>query len=333
MTPTDIRETLTEVREAVAVPPVDTSRFEARVRRYRRTLRLRRAAAAAGAAAAVVAAVTVVPQVLAEPEPTPVASAGAAGGVPVVLDGHVQLVAPDGSLSDTGLSGTPIGRLGGELVVLDGERLLGVGDAPIEDVVAAYVHRSGVTYQTTAGLIEFAGVDGRNSAQGPGTLLAATNAVYVDDEGDGPLIHDASGIHRVDLGSDGAHVELDRTEAAGRTVVFVHDNGVEVYDVSGQRRDGFLGGATGALSSDGSTYAYAPHAGELAAGMSPGLSYYDTRSGEVRSVPLDGPAVDLRWYDGDLYVVTASGEDRMLWRCDASSCGEILTSDSTLALR
>lgn len=332
MNPTDIRETLTEVRHAVAVPPLDSPRFERRVRRYRRTVRLRRAGAAAGIAAAVAAAVTVVPRVLTESEPTPVASAGGTG-VPVVLDGSVRLVARDGSLGDTGLSGTPVGRLDGELVVLDGDRLLGVGDTPIEDVVTAYVHRSGVTYQTSEGLIEFAGVDGRNSARGPGTLLAAAAAVYVDDEGDGPLIHDASGIHPVDLGSDGARVELDRVEAAGRTVVFVHDNGVEFYDAGGERRDGFLGGVTGALSADGTTYAYAPGAADLAAGMAAGLSYYDTRSGELSTVPLRGAAIDLRWYDGDLYAVTEGAGERTLWRCGADACDRVLTAGTGLALR
>jgi hypothetical protein len=333
MTPLDIRESLTEIRDAVAVPPVDTTRFDRRVRRYRRTLRLRRAGLAAGAAAAVVASVAIVPHVLPQSEPSPVASAAPADGVPVVLDGRVRVVAPDGSLSDTGLEGTPVGRLDGRLVVLDGHRLVGVGDGPIDDVVTAYVHRAGVTYETTEGLIEFAGVDGRNSAQGPGRLLAATATTYVDDEGAGPLIHDPAGIHPVDLGSDSARVELDRVEAAGRTVVFVHDGGVEVYDASGERRDGFLGGATGALSPDGTTYAYAPDAEELDDGMATGLSYYDTRSRDVRSVPLAEPAVDLRWYDGAVYVVTSGTGRRTLWRCDAAACAEVLTAGTSLSLR
>lgn len=244
-----------------------------------------------------------------------------------------QLVAPDGSLSDSGLAGRPIGRLDGRLVVLDGHRLLGVGDAPIDDVVTAYVHRAGVTYQTTEGLIEFAGVDGRNSAQGPGRLLAATANTYVDDEGDGPLIHDPAGIHPVGLGSDSVRVELDRVDAAGRTVVFVHDGGVEVYDASGERRDGFLGGTTGALSPDGTTYAYAPDAEELADGMTGGLTYYDTRSREVWSVPLAEPALDLRWYDDDLYVLTRADRARTLWRCDAGACDEVLATGGSLGLR
>lgn len=333
MTPTDLRESLTEIRDAVAVPPVDLVRFDDRVRHHRRLLRVRRTVAAASAIAAVAGVVAVVPHVLPRPESIPVASEGSAVGVPVVLDGRVQEVGPGGSLTDTGLSGRPLGRLAGRLVVLDGHRLLGVGDAPIEDVVTAYVDPTGVTYQTTDGLIVFTGEHGQRSAQGPGTLLAGSATLYVDDEGHGPLIHAADGIHPVDLGSDGTRVELDRVEAAGRTVVFVHDGQVEVYGADGERRDGLLGGTTGALSADGTTYAYAPDGDELANGMAAGLTFYDTRSSDARSVPLADAAVDLAWYDGDLYVLTQGNGERALWRCDTDACDRVLTAPgSTLSL-
>jgi hypothetical protein len=276
---------------------------------------------------------TAVPHALPRAEPVPVATARAGEGVPVVLDGRVQEVGPDGSVTDTGLHGSPVGRLDGRLVVLDGHRLLGVGDAPIDGVVTAYVDATGVTYQTTDGLIVFAGVRGQNSAQGPGTLLAGGGTLYVDDEGDGALIHEADGIHPVDLGSDGARVRLDRVEAGGRTVVFVHDGTVEVYDASGDRRDGFLGGTTGALSADGATYAYAPDPGELAAGMVAGLAFYDTGSGDLSRVPLAEPAVDLVWHGDDVYVLTegsTGGTDaRHLWRCDTDACDRVLSAPGT----
>jgi hypothetical protein len=329
MTPTDIRESLTEVRDAVPVPPIDAARFDARVRHHRRRRRALQAGTGAGVLAAATAIAAVLPHALHRDEPTPVATAVPADGVPIVLDGRVQQLAADGSLTDTGLSGTPIGRLDGRLVVLDGDRLLGLADGPIDGVVTAYVDPFGVTYQTTDGLIVFAGQRGQHSAQDEATLLAGGASVYVDDDGSGPRIHDSRGVHPVDLGSDGASPELDGVEAAGGTVVFVHDGGVEVYDARGERRDGFLGGTTGALSGDGATYAYAPGPDELEAGMTAGLSLYDTGTRDVRRVPLADPALDLAWYDGDVYVLTqdaAQGAgERSLWRCDTDACDRLLT--------
>jgi hypothetical protein len=120
----------------------------------------------------------------------------------------------------------------------------------------------------------------------------------------------------------------------GRTVVFVHDGGVEVYDASGDRREGFLGGTTGALSADGSTYAFAPSVDELTQGTASGLVLHDTRTGDEARVALDEPAVDLAWYGGDAYVVTEGAGERSLWQCDVEGCGEVLTDPSgTLRLR
>lgn len=330
---TDITESLSEIRDAVAVPPIDPADFEARVRYHHRRRRAARAAGALALTAVAATAVGVVPLALDRSEPTPIATAVRSTGVPVVLDGRVQEVAADGTVTDTGLSGAPIGRLGGQLVVLDGDRILGLADGPIDHVVSAFVDQNGVSYATSDGLIVFAGPRGQHSAQLRGTLLAAGGSVFVDDEGDGPLIHDPAGVHPIELGSDGGSVDLDRVEVGGDTVVLVHDGGVEVYDASGERRSGFLGGTAGALSDDGTTYAYAPSAAELDAGMLPGLARYDTRTGQLRRAPLADPAVDLRWVDEDLFVVTQGSDGRTLWQCGERLCGPLLTDpESTLEL-
>jgi hypothetical protein len=329
---TEIRQGLSDLREAVDVPPLDPSGFDARVRHHRRRRLAGRIAAGVATLTIVAVVAAAAPAVLHRSSPTPVAAPASDPGVPVTLDGRVELVGSDGTVTDTGLRGTPVGRIDGRLVVLDGHQLIGLADDPITGVASAYVGEEGATYQTTDGRIVFTGTGGQSSAQDEGTLLAAADPAYVADAGDGPVIHESGGLHPIELGSDGARVRADRVEAGGDTVVFVADGGVQVFDTSGVRRDGFLGGTTGALSGDGTTYAFAPSADELAGGMSAGLVRYDTSTGAHQRVPLQDPAVTLAWYDRVPYVVTEAQHVRTLWRC-ADTCARVLTDGSgTLTL-
>lgn len=333
MTDTTMRESLTEIYDAVPVPPVDQDAFGARVRRARRRRHGLQAVVAAGAVAAAVAASAVVPGLLDRSAPRTVAGAPDPG-VPIVLSGHVQLLASDGSLTDTGLSGSPIGRLRGQQIVLDGGRLLGLHDSPVVDhVVAAFVDPTGATYQTSDGLITFTGRRGQPSATDEGRLLAAGEHAYVVDAGPAVVFHDAAGLHPVSLGSDGTSSTPTNVEVGGRTVVVVAGGGVQVFDTDGTRRSGFLGGVTGALSADGATYAFAPSAHEKALGMASGLAFYDTVTAEQHRIPLAGPAVDLAWIDGHLYVVTEQGSARTLLECGPRACEKRFTDpEGTLSL-
>jgi hypothetical protein len=325
MNHTQIRESLTEVHDAVQVPPIDDEAFAGRVRRARRRRHARRAVVGATAVAAVAAAAVIVPHLVDRPTSPTVASAPDPG-VPVVLGGHVQFLAPDGSLTDTGSAGIPIGRLRGREIVLDGDRLLGLHDHPVvEHVAAAFVDPTGATYQTSDGLITFVGRRGQRSATDEGTLLAAGEHAYAVETASGVVLHDAAGVHPVRLGSDGATSKVDRVEVGGRTVVVVADGGVQVFDTAGERRDGFLGGVTGALSGDGTTYAYAPSAREKAQGMVPGLTLYDTGTGAQHRIALSDAAVDLAWLDGRLYVVTQKGSTRTLLECGRRACEQRLS--------
>jgi hypothetical protein len=332
---TDLRETLTEIRDGVAVPPIDHAAFEARVRHHRRRRRTAQAAVGALAVAVVAMATVAVPAVLHDDDRPPITTPAAEPGVPVVLDGHVQEVAADGTVTDTGMTGTPLGWLDGRVVVLDGHRLLGFGDGPIDDVAAAVVHPGGVTYELTSRQIVVATVDGEYASGGSGSLLAAMDTYYVDGNDLGAVIYSPStqDLRHVTFGSDGASVDLQGAEAGGDIVVFVHDGGVEFYNSDGKRRGGFVGGTTGALSPDGATYAYAPSADELARGMTPGLARYDTTTKQVRRIPLADPAVDVAWSHGALYVVTEKAGERTLWQCDEQACDQLLTDpEGTLDL-
>ncbi|MEP9365282.1 hypothetical protein ABLE68_20115 [Nocardioides sp. CN2-186] len=335
MTDTELRQNLHAIHEAITVPPVDQVVFDGRVRRARRRRRGVQALVGATAVAAVATAfAVVVPHLGDRSDPTTYAAAPDPG-VAVVLGGRVELLAADGTLTDTGLAGRPLGRLDGREVVLSGHRLLGLTDGVIDGVATAFVDRTGVTYETTTGAIHWTGTRGQDSAWMDGTLLGAgEHAFVVTGESTDLVVHDAEGLHPVDLGSDGNAVEPDRVEVGGFTVAVVADGTVQFFGADGTRGQSFLGGENGALSADGDTYAFAPSAREAAAGMEPGLAFFDVASGHQERVPLTGQALDLDWIDGDLYVVTQQGDAHVLQECTRQGCVDRLTDPTgTLSLR
>jgi hypothetical protein len=110
MTPTDVRQALTEVREATDVPVVDRIAFQRRVRSERHRRTLGRAAAATGAAAAVVSVVALAGGVglgddrRVDPEPVGRPATGSVSEtVFFVLDGRLTALDPAGVVHDLGV--------------------------------------------------------------------------------------------------------------------------------------------------------------------------------------------------------------------------------------
>ncbi|PUA79000.1 hypothetical protein [Nocardioides currus] len=330
MTIPDIRETLTAVRDSVPVPPVDQVAFRARVRGARRR-RVAVRAIGVGTAAAVLAAVVTVAPRLVDADGQQVAAQSAAPRIPVAVGGQVRLLGDDGELTGSGSTGTIVGTVDGDVVTLDAGVLSGPGDSRTSGVVAAYASSAGVTYQSDDLSITLP--DGR-TAPADDPLVAAGDAGWVTQHDRVLTVHGPAGDHVLRLGSDGSRSQPGTVEVGGAIVAVTADGTVGLYDVSGARRAGFLGGVTGAISPDGATYAYAANAEERAAGMRPGLVLHDVATGTTRGVSLGQDAVDLAWHDGRLLVLTEEGTSRTLWECDVLACRSLVTAaDGDLSLR
>ncbi len=329
MTEPLVRSTLTQVRDGIAVPPPDRLGVRARAGRLRRRRRGMQALGA-GAAAAALAGSFLLPALRTEPG-VQLATPAPSTRVPVVLGGQVQLLAEDGSLEPTGRAGTVVGVVGDEVVTWDDGVLLGATADPVGDVSAAFASPTGVTYQSGDGTIH---VPDGAAVPGAGTLVAAGDDAYVTQLDDTLTVHGTAGDVRLATSSDGARAVPSSVQAGGATVVVAATGTVSFYAPDGERLGGFLGGTTGALSPDGTTYAYAPSADERRAGMRPGLVRYDVRSGRAPRIALDGDLVDLRWVGDELLAVVRRDDARVLLRCDEATCADVLTDPgATLALR
>ncbi|RYC05787.1 hypothetical protein [Nocardioides zhouii] len=248
------------------------------------------------------------------------------------------------------MAGALLGVYRDRAVVLDGDQLIGLDDVSISSVRTAFVDASGATFQREDGTLGAVGdhlvvfwtnCRSCHGTQAPdtdlladGLLIGAGEKGLVLEDGSGLRFLDAAGAHPVRLGSDGARVEVTSVQVAGDTVAVVSGSTVQFFDTDGTRRSGFLGGVVGALSADGTTYAYAPTADELASGMKPGLSFYDTTTGQLRRTPLDGALGSIAWRGGDLLVVTDGGAAQTLWRCHMRGCESLFEAGgSSLSLQ
>lgn len=360
---TDIHHLLTEIHDTIVVPSPNHADLQRRVTRIRRRRRLARTGAAvAGVAASAVAVAGLamsLPWDKPSAEPSVAALPANPMGVAVILDGQVTLVDVDGDTVDTGVAGALLGAYRDRPVVLAGDQLVGLEDAPIASVRTAFVDSSGATFQREDGTLGAFGdhqvfyltnctsCHNSGSAGSPGAevsmdglLVAAGEEAYVVQDASGLSVIDAAGTHPIPLASDGVRAEVSSVQVGGDTVSVASNSTVQFFDTNGTRRSGFLGGVAGALSADGTTYAYAPTADELASGMKPGLSFYDTTTGKLRRTSLDGAVDSIAWRDGDLLVVTDQAAETTLWRCETSGCenlfdtrGESLTLRGSTALR
>lgn len=330
MTESIVRETLREVRDTVDVPPIDHARLVARTRRLRRRRRAVQAAVA-GTAFAVVVGGLAIPGLVKQPDSV-VATAVPEDGLPVVLDDQIQLLRTDGTLAPTGHVGTPVGVVGGELAWLSDGVLTGPEDSRVAGVRVAFGTEAGVAYQAVDGTIHLPG--GLEPFTSNGDLVAAGTDAFVSEHDGEVTVHDDAGSHELEIGSDGSSSPVTAVEVGAGTVVVAAGNVVNFFDEDGSRTGGFLGGVTGALSPDGTTYAYAASRSELDQGMRPGLTIYDIASDTSQQVDLSGAAADLAWMGDDLFVLTERGSSRTLARCDDTSCRVLLTDTTgTLALR
>ena len=346
MTLTDLRETFAAVSDVVRVPPPDqlaVTRRAARIRRRRNTAGVLTAAAAVAAVAAATVVAAVLPH--GEPDDAPLATpAPFVGYLPVVLEGQLSILTSEGSLAPTGLEAQQVlGRGDNGVAVLDPDGHLVV--ASLTDSA-----RLGVTRDLSGQLVRGAAVsvDGKALAWvGQDLTLHLRGALgggWSNDEATGTfsgellLATDGTGwIERRDhtawLVSPQERAEpalLDAGEnargaqMAGDTVAVQTRGGVSFFELgSAERRLLDLGGAVGALSTDGDWYATSAGDWQREDGMSPDLNLVDTHTGEahvVHGYDTSQQALSVWWASADRFaVVTETSDHRVLWDCSVAA--------------
>lgn len=356
MTIDEIREvhaTLTQVGGAVEVPVVDRLAFQTRVRAERRRRTARRSLVAAAAA------VTAVGSVLAftstgggNPDGASdlAASSGPAGAdlhigrVPLAVKGGFLELLRDGSSYEPGqLVEEVLGSTPGGVVVLDhdsrllllplassgqpGEPQPLAGGAAVQ---SAWLDKSGefLGFVDLDNRLHLRRVDSsRDTASMPlltaQTQLMATDGTrWVEDEGDRLSLRTPEQSFEIISNANPTQAEL-----AGDTLAVHTTTGIEFYDsADGTRRFGNLGGTTGSLSPDGTTYAAGPNDVERDAGMRPALFVMDTSTGDEQRISgfaADLSAEALAWQNDDDFLVMASSTirtgNRVLFSCSVSS--------------
>jgi hypothetical protein len=362
MTDTEIREALTEIRQAVDVPSVDVVAFRARVRSERRRRTAGRTLVATAAAATVAVGATLWAVHAGEPpavtpvavDPTPTSPRLAV----VILEGTLQTIDTDGGGYAPGITVEQVlGRTPDGVAVVrqsnPASRLAVVPMKPDGELDRSPEHWTEYTgpvvlqgwLSADGTVLTTAEVDGtvrrRSVGSGDDTVLAHLAAGsqlaaagpdrWVERTGDGGLrLHTPDAVHDLELGSDGASPTVGRVEVAGPTVAVHTDSGVEFFDSDdGTRLTGELGGVAGALSDDGRLYAGAPTAAERAHGMRGAAYVVDVSTGAVVHLTgLDGVSLEasgaVSWQDQDRFLVVGT---------DAVRTGNHILWDCSFALR
>ncbi|MBB6628710.1 hypothetical protein H5V45_15395 [Nocardioides sp. KIGAM211] len=357
MTSTEIRESLTHVGAAVEVPVVDRVAFQARVRAERRRRTAGRSLVAAAAAVTVVGSALAVTSTgggagpdrdrFTDPAgaPNPAPATLSSGRVPLALEGRLQELLPDGGSYATDQRVEEVLGSGPDgVVVIDGDsrlQLLPVdadgrpGDArPLaggDPVQRAWLDKTGefLGYVDLGNRLHLrAVVSDRDTESVPlldqQTRLMATDGTrWVEDEGDRLSLRLPDQSFEIDSNGDPLRAEL-----AGDTLAVHTRTGIEFYDsADGTRRLGNLGGTTGSLSPDGTTYAAGRDDVERDQGMRPALFLVDTRTGDqtrgFTGYAADMTALALTWQDEDDFLVLASSSVRtgnhVLYACSVTS--------------
>lgn len=349
MTDTEIREALTEVRDAVVVPPVDRLAFERRVRaeRHRRTTGRTLGASAAAAVVVAGAALWAVQSRGPEaPDPTPAAVD------PTLTSPQLAVVAVEGQLVAIDPTGTGshapgivieqvLGRTRDGVAVLrqsspgsrvtvvpmgqDGE--LGRDRSTWTEyggpvVTQAWLSADGTTISTEEldGTLRVRTVGSADDTVVAhltvGTQVAAADGErWVERLGDDTLrLHTGSAAH--DLEVSGSPAAVGVVQVAGPTVAVHTRRGVDLFSADdGSRLAVDPDGEAGALSRDGRLYA---------AAASGTASVTDLGTGTVvRLRGLDGAPLDasvpVRWQDRDHFLVVGTDAVRtgnhILWDC------------------
>lgn len=362
MTTNEITETLTEVREAVAVPPVDELAFQRLVGRERRRRTTGRVLVASAAAVVLAAGVGLAVQLdepdqvspAGTPEKPRVAFEAMAQPVPFLKDHVLQVRLPDGTTTDTGvrleevLALTEYGLVGVDnnsrllLFPLRGDGRTGPDTEITEEPVQrAWLSKDGFR-------IGWVGTDNVLHLRELGTdhdywtgqllsqqtqLMALDGLHWIEDEGDRLSLRYPDASYEVHPVVDPVGVEL-----AGDTLAVMSAEGVEIFSaVTGKETwPGGVGGGEGALSPDGRLYAAGYPQGDVESGASQIFELIDTTDGSMEAITLvdyDG-VLDISWTGTNfLALVTHDGKYSVL-ECspDALAC-EALIKPTTARLQ
>lgn len=329
MSDTEIRESLTAVRDAVVVPPVDRLAFERRVRAERRRRTAGRVLVAGAVAASVAAVAVVGVSVLsrAPAPPTPVAAAAVTSPerlVGFVVEGHLVVGGPSG-YHETGVPARNVlGIIDGLLVLVDPEPGALVGVPVAADGTPGPERRilPGVAYawlDASAGTVYVVDDVGRLRSWTAEddewtTLSTPESSVYLADAG-----------HQVESGPNGATLVADGLRRAlpsgggiiggglaGSVLAWETQRGLRFFDAdTGLRTARLRGQWSGALSADGTSYA-GSHDGSV--------STVDPRTGEATAVGGPDSLNGVTWTAADTFV----GAERIadvatLWECRADT--------------
>ncbi len=349
MTPTELRDTLASVSDAVSVPVPDASAFERRVTGARRRRTAVRVAGAVAAVAVVASGSTVALTMGVGPgdRAAPAHEAPAQTGphwVPVVVGGHFRVVdgsvlGPQGPAVESVVGTTPHGVVviteDGTLARID-EQSSEVQPLVPGTVVRAYLDHDAVVYQTQEGPIRSRSIEptvaaGDESVGREGLLEAAGgDRVVVGAGPDGSLVsYDADGPHELVLQDT---TQVSGVETAGDVTAVRTEDGVVFFTPDGLHSStAYVGERVGALAPDGHTYAEQTRSRNAVELLDPVT---------LRTTPVEGPAGAVNgvgWApDGDLLVVIEVDGARTLWRCSPAGAGcvaEVNDPTGTLRLR
>ena len=341
MTLTELRDTFASVSDAVAVPTPDASAFERRVAGVRRR---RTAVRVAGVVAAVAVGAGVVLLPGDDTSPPVVTHVEPADVVPVVLDGELALVGPDGA-TPTGVqvSGL-VGQGENGVVTLDPHRHVvvvrltddGIGvvrdlsGEPVASVAVSADARVLVWVDEDRGFHERGAIDGSwtyETASGNpfrGVLLAVDGPDWLSfEEGRVMLQRSASGLDPMLL--DSMHDLPRNAGLAGDRAAIVAADVASFYDTETGAQTTSALAARGALSPTGELWASADGVTDTTSGL------YRVLAGDVRGAP-----VSTWWRDEQRYeAVTEVDGHRLLWDCSLAEFRCTQTYDDptgTLAL-
>ena len=370
MTDHDLTSTLTAVRDAVPVPPIDELAFRARVREARRRRTAVRAVTAAAAVAAVGAGLGLLaPWSGTGPSTDPAGPAGVdrsadpaavepGGPFAFLQAGTVMTLGPSGRPVDTGIEAEEVLGVDADRIVVVGDESrvlvfavgadgeLGPGravvDEPVQRAVLSKDHRR-IAWIDLDDTLHVADLDSPRADVSVPLLAAQTRLVAVDgdhwveDEGDRLSLRYPEQSFEVVPVSD-----PDFAELAGPVLAVQGAEGVEVFDATdgSPRVTGGTGGAVGALAPDGSAYVTGTTDADVDRGTPPGLELLDAEDGSVRTVGGPGLDAGLDWvldlsWTGPTFwaLVTRDGGEALL-ECSAetATCEERVASEGGLAL-
>jgi hypothetical protein len=353
MTTVEIRAALTEVRDAVEVPPVDEVAFRARVRAERRRQRGGRVLVAAAAAVVLAAGAVGVGRLagahvnrdVPPASGSPAETARVSETVWFVRDGRLVSLDPSGRVHDLRLRAEGVlGYTSERVYAVDAEsRVVVLGrdrdreDSPVPGAVQSaalsgdgrYLAwldlRDTVTVYDLKAEQEAFHVDAPHS--GYVAAVGADGVLVAADRG--LVLHTAAGEVMVptDDGGDPWGAQL----AGGRVLVAGPAGESSVYDVraGAARQIAVLDGGSGALAPDGATAATI----DTAPDDSAVVNVWDGQDAEpLRG--LDGVPEQVRFADEGTLLVQTSGGSAALWACSTSdrTCGALPVPDGTFRL-